>query len=103
MAAGTEVPTKEMRVTILALHIIYHVGWNIHTVQASVGPDCLGILNFLSTQIFACFGDLVAKVAFCAVVTALRIQVCGGGGGGQGKGGTAVLGIWWPRSHFVQS
>ena len=78
MAAGTEVPTKEMRVTILALHIIYHVGWNIHTVQASVGPDCLGILNFLSTQIFACFGDLVAKVAFCAVVTALRIQVCGG-------------------------
>ena len=78
MAAGTEVPTKEMRVTILALHIIYHIGWNIHTVQASVGPDCLGILNFLSTQIFACFGDLVAKVAFCAVVTALRIQVCGG-------------------------
>ena len=73
--SGKEVPTKAMQYTILALHIIYHVGWNIHTVQASVGPDCLNGLNFLSTQIFACFGDLVAKVAFCFVVTVLRVQV----------------------------
>ena len=64
-----------MKYTVLALHIIYHIGWNIHTVQASVGPDALNGLNFLATQIFACFGDMVAKVAFCAVVTVLRMQV----------------------------
>ena len=75
IAAGKEVPTKGMQRTILALHIIYHIGWNIHTVQASIGPDCLGALGFIATQIFACFGDLVAKVGFCAVVTFLRLQL----------------------------
>ena len=64
------------RKTIKYLHLIFHIGWNIHTVQATIGPDEYNAVNTLTTEIIACFGDMVAKCLFCFVVTLLRMQVC---------------------------
>ncbi len=33
-------PTEEMRSTVRALIYIYFIGWNLHTVVSSVGPEC---------------------------------------------------------------
>ena len=67
----------KLRKTIFYLKMIFFIGWNIHTVQATIGPDVYDGVNTLTTEIIACFGDMVAKCLFCLVATILRIQVSG--------------------------
>lgn len=70
-----EVPTLQMRFTVKAIIVTFFVGWNLHTLFSSVGPECLGWLGVQQTEICACFSDLVAKCLYCTLATLLRVQV----------------------------
>ena len=73
--ADKEVQVIRLRKTVKHLMLIFFIGWNIHTVQATIGPDVYNGINTLTTEIVACFGDMVAKCLFCFIATRFRVQV----------------------------
>nr|AHH02150.1 protein 70 [synthetic construct] len=68
-----DVPTARCRSLVQLIRVVFFVGWNMHTCSSLANPEVLNFLNALEYQITACFGDLVAKVLFCALATYLRV------------------------------
>lgn len=81
-----EAATPGISITVKAIIVTFFVGWNLHILFASLGPECLGWLGVQQTEICACFGDLVAMCLYCMLATLLRMQVSrsGEGAGQQG-------------------
>ncbi len=55
VSAYDECPTPKILKTLKYLHLIFHIGWNIHTVSSVIGTDCYNSVNFLSTEIASAF------------------------------------------------
>lgn len=63
------------RFTVKVIIGVFFLGWNMHTVFSSVGPDMTNWLDPAPCEIGAVFSDIVAKVAFCFLALVLRVQV----------------------------
>ena len=79
-----EAPTPHIKTMVKVTMVVFFIGWNLHTIFASIGPEILNWLNSLQMEIGSCFSDLVAKCLFCICVTYLRVKVGTGGLGGLG-------------------
>ena len=64
-----------MKRTARAALLSFFIGWNLHTLFSSLGPEALKLINVHQTEIGACLSDLVAKILYCSVATYLRVQV----------------------------
>ena len=75
METYLESPKGRCRLLVKILILVFFVGWNLHKLFSTIGPECLNKINAYQYEIGATFSDLVAKLLFCLLVNYYRVQV----------------------------
>ena len=70
-----EVPRGQCRKIVKIMVFVFFIGWNMHTLFSTIGPEALNKINMAQYEIAAIFSDLVAKVTFCFLASILRVKV----------------------------